>query len=67
MPTVNAALQDEAIDHAVDLQRYSVDVVRRMIAVLNRSDARLVAQLSEALLRLEATSFTVERLSLIHI
>lgn len=62
MSTVNAALQDEAIDHAVDLQRYSVDVVRRMIAVLNRSDARLVAQLSEALMRLEATSFTVERL-----
>lgn len=33
-----------------------------MIAVLNRSDARLMAQLSEALLQLEADSFTVERL-----
>jgi hypothetical protein len=62
MPTVNAALQDEAIDHAVDLQRYSMDVVRRMIALLNRSDARLAAQLAEALMRMEATSFTVERL-----
>lgn len=62
MASVNTALQDEAIDHAVDLQRYSMDVVRRMIALLNRSDARLVAQLSEALLRLDATSFTVERL-----
>ncbi|MBV7475387.1 phage minor head protein [Pseudoxanthomonas sp. PXM05] len=62
MATVNAALQDEAIDHAVDLQRYSMDVVRRMIALLNRSDARLAAQLSEALLRLDAASFTVERL-----
>lgn len=62
MASVNARLQDEAIDHAIDLQRYSMGVVRRMIAALNRSDARLVAQLSEALLRLEATSFTVERL-----
>lgn len=62
MASVNAALQDEAIDHAVDLQRYSMDVVRRMVALLNRSDARLAAQLAEALMRMEATSFTVERL-----
>ena len=65
MPSVNARLQDEAIDHAVDERRYSNWVVQRMIAVLNRSDARLMAQLSEALLQLEADSFTVERLEVL--
>src|SRR5688500_8251233 len=60
--TANAALQDRAIDHAVDLQRYSNGVIRRMIAVLNRADARIMAQLTEALMRLSASEFTVERL-----
>ncbi|KAF1045615.1 phage minor head protein [Xylophilus sp.] len=62
MPAVNASLQDRAIDHAHDLLRYSNGVVRRMIALLNRTDSRLVAQLAEALLRMERDSFTVQRL-----
>ncbi|MGY3265809.1 phage minor head protein [Lysobacter sp. HA35] len=60
--SVNAALLDETVDHAVDLHRYSTHVVQRMVAVLNRTDAALVVQLSEALLRLDRESFTVERL-----
>lgn len=60
--TANAALQDRAIDRAVDLRRYANGVLLRMIATLNRSDARLAAELAEALLRLPAESFTVERL-----
>lgn len=62
MATTNAALQDRAIDRAVDLQRYKNGVVYRMMAVLNRADARIVAQLTEALMRLPASEFTVERL-----
>lgn len=62
MPSTNLALQDQAIDHAHDLLRYSVGVVQRMIAVLNRTDASLVAQLSQALMQMERESFTVERL-----
>jgi hypothetical protein len=62
MPAANAVLQDRAIDHAHDLLRFSNGVVRRMIAVLNRTDASLVAQLSQALLQMERESFTVERL-----
>jgi len=62
MASANARLQDEAIDHAIDERRYSTWVVQRMIAVLNRSDARLAAHLSEALLTMEPDSFTVERL-----
>ncbi|NID14377.1 phage minor head protein [Luteibacter yeojuensis] len=62
MAAANAVLQDRAIDHAHDLLRYSAGVVRRMIAVLNRTDASLVAQLSQALLQMERETFTVERL-----
>lgn len=60
--TASALLQDEAINHAHDLHRFSVGVVQRMVAVLNRADASLVAQLTEALMRLERDSFTVQRL-----
>lgn len=62
MSTANARLAEEAVDHAVDVIRFERGVVLRMIAVLNRADARLMAQLSEALLQIEAGSFTVERL-----
>jgi hypothetical protein len=62
MPAANAVLADRAIDHAHDLARYSAGVIRRMIAVLSRTDASLMAQLSQALLQMERESFTVERL-----
>ena len=62
MTSVNARLLDEAIDHAVDLRRYSNGVLLRVIAELNRQDARLTAALAEALMRMEPESFTVERL-----
>jgi SPP1 gp7 family putative phage head morphogenesis protein len=62
MPTANAVLLDRAVDHEHDLIRFERGVVLRMIAVLNRADARLSAQLSEALLQIDAGSFTVERL-----
>lgn len=60
--SVNEWLRDEAIRHALDLRKYSNSVVRRIIAVLNRTDARLFAELTEALERLDPASFTVERL-----
>ena len=62
MTTVNAALDDAAVSHSVDLQRYGNGVVRRIIGLLNRVDADLFAQISAALDRLPAESFTVERL-----
>lgn len=60
--TVNERLADAAIDHAIDLAHYSNDVVRRMIATLNRADAELAAALQDALDRLPVESFTVQRL-----
>lgn len=62
MASVNEFLRDEAIRHAVDLQQHSNQTVRRIMAVLNRSDDRLFVELTAALQRLEPSSFTVERL-----
>ena len=48
----NERLADEAVGHAVDMAAYSNEVVRRMIALLNRSDARLFSELTQALERM---------------
>lgn len=65
MPTVNQIIEDEQVAHAVSLEKYKVGVVKRIIALLNRSDADLSAALAAALERLPAESFTVERLELL--
>jgi SPP1 gp7 family putative phage head morphogenesis protein len=62
MTTVNEALYDSAVSHQVDITRYSNGTVRRMIALLNRTDPDLMAKLQAALDRLPPESFTVERL-----
>ena len=62
MESVNDLLASEAIRHAVQLQQYGNNVVRKIMAVLNRSDDRLFSELTQALQRLEPSSFTVERL-----
>lgn len=62
MESVNDLLFDEAVRHQIHLAKYSNFVVRRIMAVLNRSDQRLYDELSAALARLDAESFTVERL-----
>lgn len=65
MPTVNEQLQDSAIAQAVDFTRYNNGVVRRLISLLNKSDADLFLQITAALERLPAESFTVERLDML--
>ena len=62
MATVNEQLADEAISHSIDLTRYSNSVIRRIIALLNKTDRDLANQITAALERLPAESFTVERL-----
>lgn len=62
MATVNSILADAAISHAVDGTRYSNGVVKRLLKLLNRVDADLFRQLTEALDRLPASAFTVDRL-----
>lgn len=62
MVSVNELLADEATRHAVALQKYSNSVVQRIMAVLNRSDGRLFAELTERLERMDPASFSIERL-----
>jgi hypothetical protein len=62
METVNERLQSEAMSHALDLNAYSNGIVRRLIGLLNRADADLAAALAQALERLPASEFSVERL-----
>ena len=61
-PSVNDLLLNESISHQVDLRRYENGIVQRMVAVLNRSDARLFAELTTALQQLDPASFTMDRL-----
>lgn len=58
----NDKLLDLTVSHLVDLQSYSTGVVRRLSALLNRADADLFSQLTQALDNLPPQSFTVERL-----
>lgn len=62
MPTVNQQLADESVAHAISLDKYKAGVLRRIIALLNRSDSQLVEELGKALERLPPESFKVERL-----
>lgn len=60
--TTNETLQDNNIEHSAALQKYSNNVLRRMIALLNRVDSDLVNALLAALERMPEDSFTVARL-----
>ena len=62
MATTNARLRDLEVDHAIDLRNYSVNVVRRMIAVLNRADAAIFSELVQRLRFMTPETFTIERL-----
>lgn len=62
MPTANEEIQDRAIAHAVALERYSNNVVRRIMAVLGRSDARLSAELLKVMDKVGADNFSQTRL-----
>lgn len=65
MATVNNELLEAEVSHNIDLQIYGNSVVNRLIAILNRTDADLFAQLTAKLETLPPNSFTVERLELL--
>ncbi|MDR0216179.1 MAG: phage head morphogenesis protein [Comamonas sp.] len=62
MASVNDLILQEAIRHMEALQRYSNGMVARIIALLNRSDQRLLAELAVRLEGVDAGSFTMQRL-----
>ena len=62
MDSVNDLLAEESIRHQVALQGYTTGVLHRMLALLNRSDTRLLDELSVALEQVAPTLFSMERL-----
>ena len=62
MPSVNELLLHAAVDHSIDLTHYGNGVLRRIIALLNRTDADLFRHLTAAMERMPSDSFTVQRL-----
>lgn len=62
MATVNEKLLDNTVSHSIDIQRYGNGVVRRMLAILNKADAKLTDELISALERMTPANFTAQRL-----
>ncbi|EQC1554438.1 host specificity protein J [Citrobacter amalonaticus] len=62
MATVNEQLRDEAISHAIGINRFGTGIANRMLKILNASDADISAKLIVALETLSPESFTVRRL-----
>lgn len=62
MASVNDLILSEAIRHMLALQRYDNGVVARIIALLNRSDQRLMAELAARLEGFDAGNFSMQRL-----
>jgi hypothetical protein len=60
--SVNDMMLDRVVSMAVDRAQYSLTTARRMVRLLNRSDARLVAEIAVALDQVDADSFRVARL-----
>ena len=59
---INDKLLDSAIKHQIDLQHYANGVVKRMLVILNKSDAALFAELMAQLDKMTSTSFNVKKL-----
>lgn len=62
MATTPIDLLNQTVRHGIYLTRYSSSVVNRLVALLNRVEPDLAAQIIMALERLPRESFTVERL-----
>lgn len=62
MATANEWLADEAVARSIYLTQYSNGLVRRLLAILNRADASLFAQLETALGTMDSASWSVQRL-----
>lgn len=62
MPTANEEIQDRAISHAVNVEKFSNATVRKILQLLVATNDRLANELRTALEKLPANSFSVKRL-----
>lgn len=59
----NDKLRDESIAQSIWVARYGVGAAQRMVDILNENDARLQAELMDALENVTATNFSITRTS----
>ena len=62
MATANEILLNESVAHTIDLQAYSLNELRRILALLNRTDPDLLAAIESAVDKGQGQGFTVQRL-----
>lgn len=62
MPSANEQILDASTLHAVRLERYKNNIVRRIMAILNRTDSDLNIQLLKAVEKVEGSTFNIERI-----
>lgn len=62
MATANEQILDASTLHAVRLERYKNEIVRKMIAILNKTESDLNTRLITALKKLEGSAFNIERI-----
>jgi SPP1 gp7 family putative phage head morphogenesis protein len=53
MPSVNEALRDRAIEHAILIQRYGTGLADKIVRLLNTADADILAKLASRLAAIE--------------
>lgn len=63
MASSNDILLDSSVAHLIDLQGYSVNELRRILALLNRADPDLLAAIEAAVEKGQGQSFSVQRLN----
>lgn len=57
MPTINEELLYAQVRHAIDIERYKTGTVRKMISLLNKSEASLISQITARLALIEERGF----------
>lgn len=57
MPSVNTALQDKAIPHAIAILRYGAGLSNRIVDLLNEADAELVEKIAGRLATIEERGY----------
>lgn len=59
MPSVNEALADRAIEHAILIQRYGTGLADKIVRLLNSADADILAKLASRLAAIEERGFDI--------
>lgn len=59
MGSVNEALRDKAIRHAIEIGRYGAGLSARIVSLLNSADADILDRLAARLVQIEERGFDI--------